>query len=98
MTSMHTSSSDYKSYRIFYSTPFRSDLKHNTVCLPGWFSFIFCLLLADYDVTVRIRTELTSRAENVYWDVEEFDLHVDNLKLFEVNFENLFNEGKELGK
>jgi hypothetical protein len=47
---------------------------------------------------VRIRTELTSRAENVYWDVEEFDLHVDNLKLFEVNFENLFNEGKELGK
>jgi hypothetical protein len=55
-------------------------------------------LPADYDLTVRIRAEPLSRTENVYWDITEFDLHVVNLKLFQVNFENLFNGEKELGK
>ena len=36
--------------------------------------------------------------EMVYWDAKEFHLHIDNLKLFQVNFENLFNGDKELGK
>jgi hypothetical protein len=59
---------------------------------------MFCFVPADYDVTVRIRSEPLSRAENVYWDIKEFDLQVVNLNLFQVNFENLFNGDKELGK
>jgi len=36
--------------------------------------------------------------EMVYWDAKEFHLRIHNLKLFQVNFENLFNGDKELGK
>jgi hypothetical protein len=49
-------------------------------------------------VTLRIKSDPLVRTENVYWDIKEFDLNVDNLKLFQVNFENLFNGDKELGK
>lgn len=59
---------------------------------------MFCFLPADHDVTVRIRSEPLSRSENIYWDIKEFDLKSVNLKLFQVNFENLFNGEKELGK
>jgi hypothetical protein len=61
--------------------------KLNSYSLPG-----------DYDVSVRIRAEPMVKNEMVYWDAKEFHLHIDNLKLFQVNFENLFNGDQELGK
>ena len=58
----------------------------------------FYFFLADYDVSVKIRAEPMVKNEMVYWDVKEFNLRIDSLKLFQVNFENLFNGDKELGK
>ncbi|GFG40539.1 hypothetical protein Cfor_02403 [Coptotermes formosanus] len=53
--------------------------------------------LTDYDIFVKMRAEPLVKDETVYWDIKEFYLHIDTLKLFQVNFENLFNGDKELG-
>jgi hypothetical protein len=58
----------------------------------------FFFVLADYDIFVKMTAEPLVRDETVYWDIKEFYLHIDTLKLFQVNFENLFNGDKELGK
>jgi hypothetical protein len=58
----------------------------------------FYSLPSEYDVSVRIRAEPLVKDKMVYWDAKEFHLHIDTLKLFQVNFENIFNGDKELGK
>ena len=49
-------------------------------------------------MSVRIKADPLVKDEIVYWDVKEFYILTGTVKLFQVNFENLFNGDKELGK
>jgi hypothetical protein len=58
----------------------------------------FHSLPAEYDASVSIKADPLVKDEIVYWDVKELYLQTHTVKLFQVNFENLFNGDKELGK
>ncbi|XP_069702792.1 protein takeout-like [Periplaneta americana] len=55
------------------------------------------LNLTQYNTTVKLHAEPLTKDDEVYWDVTEFDVHVESLQLFQVRFENLFNGNKTLG-
>jgi hypothetical protein len=57
---------------------------------------LFCT--AGLKATLKLQAEPQTKSGKVYWNVVKFELNIKSLENFKVQFDNLFNGDKVLGK